>query len=126
MTISYHILKVPNTDESEHIFPGKLVLMMEGSLLDKTASSNLRSLEALRHVSVMVTIYDLEGHILLRNRASETELILEGDVHLKGIFPTPVKYSPIQILSLPNPAIPMAVKPLSAVSLSCPTSSIER
>lgn len=84
ITLSYHILNVPKDEPDELIINGKVVLFVEGSLIDTTVSSDLRSLEALRHVSVMVTMYNLQGHIIYRNRASETELVMPGNHHFKG------------------------------------------
>jgi hypothetical protein len=37
------------------------------------------SLEVLRHISAMVTLYDNQGRIVLQNVAAETELKLDND-----------------------------------------------
>jgi len=57
----------------------KLLLMIEASPQDPIIADTLRSLEMIRHVTAMVSLYDLKGSVILQNCAAQTELHIERD-----------------------------------------------
>jgi len=57
---------------------GELVMLVEGTPMDSVEAPTLRAVEALRHSSVLISVYDVNGKLLFRNPAAEETIGATG------------------------------------------------
>ncbi len=107
-----------NVRFSGHRLPdGRMCMLCEAEPVGSVAPESLRSVEALLHTAVMITLYGQDGHALYRNPAARAA-VFQPDERLEDRVGDPAAYAAL--------AASLASRGVGTLTLSVPTPTGQR